>query len=158
MRSIARIAVIAAMCFGADGAVEAQPPAGAAVSVSSITAEDLAALLTQAGFLAGVEGRPNARYVEAHFFNSSNGVVALKDCTSEGCSRLVFLVWPAMRADLDAVNRWNRRVPGLVRASVENGKLRFDMTVDLSAGVSREYIEQSAFAFVTLVNRAFGVE
>jgi hypothetical protein len=159
MRLAARTAVLAGIMVAGANMLHAQVPAAPAAIIARITAEDLAALLTQAGLLAEAEGSPGARYVEAHFFNSSTGFVQLKDCVSDGCSRLVFLVWPKLAADPDAVNRWNRRAPGLVRASLDKGKLRFDMSVDLAGGVSREHVEQSAFAFVTLVNRAFpGVE
>jgi len=146
---------------GPWGTTQAQTPK----IISKINAEDLAALLLKIGFTAGVvdDNGEKVVYPAGFFMGSGTPEVRLQNCSPEGCGRLVFKIATGMRAAKDFegnwgwVNNWNQKIPfGLVKAYVSaDNTLHLDMTVDLTGGVSSRFIEQSAYAFVTCVNRIY---
>jgi hypothetical protein len=136
------------------------PPAQAQTPsvISKISADDLASLLTGIGLfsVAVVTDKGEKLVIPVDFFNRPvKSAVLLQECAPDGCGRVVFETWPQLRADVKLANTWNRGVPaGLVKISVlKDGTIRLEMSVDLDGGVSRQFIEQSAFAFVTLVDQ-----
>ncbi len=151
--SSALLAIVLALVIGPARMVQAQAPS----AITKITAEDLAELLSKIGFFAVVDEQNGEKVVLPFgFFNRPvKSEVRLQNCGDDGCGRLVFKTWPRLKADLKWTNRWNRGVPtGLVKTSLlKDGQIRLEMTVDLAGGVSRRFIEQSAFAFVTLADR-----
>lgn len=147
------VAIAIGLLFGLPAAARAEAPD----VISKINAEDLADLLTRIGFFTVVDDEGSDKILLPFgFFNRPvKSQVRLQECSADGCGRLVFETWPQLRADPKLANTWNRGVPaGLVKLSVlKDGTIRIDMTVDLEGGVSQQFIEQSAFAFVTLVNQ-----
>jgi hypothetical protein len=149
------VAIVIGLLFGPGRTVHAETPS----VISKISAEDLADLLSKVGFFALVDEDNGEKVViPIGFFNHrTRSEVRLLQCDADGCGRLVFKTWPQLRADLKWTNKWNGGTPnGLIKTSLlKDGTIRVEMTVDLAGGVSREFIEQSAFAFVTLMDRIY---
>jgi hypothetical protein len=149
------VALVLALACASSTTARAEMPS----VIAKISAEDLAQLLSRIGLFAVVDEENDEKFVVPFgFFNRPlKSEVRLQECSADGCGRLVFKTWPRLRADLKWTNKWNRAVPlGLVKTSLLPDKtIRIEMTVDLTGGVSPQFIEQSAFAFVTLSDRVF---
>lgn len=124
--------------------------------ITRITPEDFVTILNKAGFYSEVKTQDKGgKFIQVGgFFIGGAAGILFDQCEADGgCAIAVFLAYFREKQNDDWLNAWNQRNPGLVKASMQENLLRFDMSVHLFGGVSRNYLKQSAFAFVALVNQ-----
>ncbi len=124
---------------------EQRAPGGA---FSRIQPQDLAAILTAAGYRSEVQSDNTGPYV-ATTMSGYSVLVFPYDCKAQGCSSIQF--WTGFTADpsvnLEFVNAWNTQWR-FAKANLDGeGNLVFTSDVFLDGGVTAENIKASAGLF-----------
>jgi hypothetical protein len=113
-----------------------------------IQPEDLAALLTAAGYQSKVQSDESGKYI-ATTMSGFNVAVIPYDCQAQGCSSLQF--WTGFGADaslnLKFVNAWNSQWRFAKAALDAQGNLLFTQDLFLDGGVSADNIKTNAALF-----------
>lgn len=155
MRLRLAIAVLCAIVLGAPSAVRAQsaPPMGEVIF--KITIEDLADLITKSGMYSEIDDGQKFIVSDAFIYGWRTHIIP-DFCDADGCAGVRFVTWFPVKSDpawLPWLNAWNLKEPGLVKGSLQGDHLRFEMMIYLFKGATRNYIKQSALAYITLVNQ-----
>jgi Putative bacterial sensory transduction regulator len=112
--------------------------------ISRITAEQLAGILSQAGYPSQVRTQQNEKYVVSDMKGVTVNSI-LYTCNNQGCLSFDLVVYASDQLTTDFVNAWNDK-KRFTKASVDpsDGTLTLASTVVLSGGVSAENIKEYA--------------
>ena len=126
--------------------------------IFKITIEDLADLITKSGMYSEIETRDGQKFIVSRYFllNRETRITPYY-CDADSCAGVKFETWFRVKSDpaywLPWLNAWNLKEPGLVKGSLQGDNLKFEMMIHLVKGATRNYIKQSALAYIALVNQ-----
>jgi Putative bacterial sensory transduction regulator len=149
MRSLVMIAVCGCFLLATPAPSNAQDEQRAPGGViSRIQPDDLAAILTAAGYRSEVQSDNSGKYV-ATTMSGYSVLVFPYDCKAQGCSSIQF--WTGFSADpaldLEFANAWNTQWR-FAKANLDvQGNFIFTSDVFLDGGVTAENIKASAGLF-----------
>jgi hypothetical protein len=155
MRLVVTIAILGGLLLASPVPSMAQEEQRAAGGLySRIQPEELAAILTAAGYRSQVQSDNTGKYI-ATTMSGYNVLVFPYDCQAQGCSSLQF--WTGFSADasltLKFCNAWNTQWR-FAKANLDNqGNLVFTSDVMLDGGVSADNIKANAGLFDYLLGQ-----
>ncbi len=149
MRILVMIAVCGCFLLAAPAPSNAQDEQRAPGGViSRIQPEDLASILTAAGYRSQVQSDNTGKYV-ATTMSGYSVLVFLYDCKAQGCSSIQF--WTGFGGDqalnLEFANAWNTQWRFAKANLDDQGNFIFTYDIMLDGGVSAENIKVGAGLF-----------
>jgi hypothetical protein len=150
MRVLLMLAVIV-FCLLATGQSFAQigPKGGGsgASVIDRITLEQLASVLTEAGFQSQLKTTPDDRKFVVTKIHGFNVGIWPGGCKPEGCSNLEWDVYFSDKVTLDFVNAWNAEKRFAKAYVGKDGEIGLSMDTILTGGVAPANIAAYAVAF-----------
>ena len=122
--------------------------------LDTVTPEQVADLLNQAGYRSAVQGSGENRQIIAEFFPPAVGEVSFSSCGAAGCSLICFVYDFGSDASVDAdwANAWNVEKPQVSVGLEYDGRVVMRMWVHLFGGVTPAHLKAMAALFVNTVN------
>ncbi len=121
--------------------------------LSKVTPEQMADILTKAGYASKVQGSGQDKSVAAQFFPGTPGKVMFAACDNTGCNLVGFVYDFGKLSDIGAdwVNAWNEQKQ-VTAVLLDDGGLEMRMWTHLYGPVTADHLGATARMFVDMVN------